>query len=118
MIDKKILLLTGAGIAAISIAIAITVNIVVNKPDSPGNTSDHLTCAQFKAAVERQTAAGRATIEQLPALLRSNLDWISATDPTCHIEGDNWILDKGIITVQSSDEVDIHDGINLLTTPL
>lgn len=111
MIDKKILWLAGAGVAAVSIAVAVTINIVVNKPD---NTPDHLTCEQLQRAIDN---LGRPPFDQLPAIIRNDIEWIRVRDFDCRLNGGTWTLRAGKLPQTKPETVHrpiLGDGSNIL----
>ena len=114
MINKKIFLLTGAGVAAVSVAIAITINVIV-KPTDSNNISDHLTCQQLQQAIDN---LDRPPFNQLPATIRNDIEWIMVRDFDCQLNGKNWILKKGKLQpinqnkyTNTTDGTSIMDGI-------
>lgn len=100
MINKKILWLAGAGIAAVSIAIAITINVIQsnNQKKSP----DHLTCQQLQRAIDH---LGRPAFDQLPKIIRNDIEWIRVRDFDCVLNGGTWNLRAGKIPQPKSESV-------------
>lgn len=95
MIDKKILWLGGAGAAAVSIAIAITVNVVINKDtDIQTSTPGQLTCIELQQAIDN---LGRPGLNQMPQLVRDNIDWLRMRGEDCRLQGKDWLLVAGKI---------------------
>jgi len=95
MIDKKILWLGGAGAAAVSIAIAITVNVVINKDtDIQTSTPGQLTCIELQQAIDN---LGRPGLNQMPQLVRDNIDWLRMRGEDCRLQGKDWSLVDGKI---------------------
>ena len=95
MIDKKILWLGGAGAAAVSIAIAITVNVVINKDtDIQGSIPGQLNCIELQQAIDN---LGRPGLNQMPQLVRDNIDWIRMQGEDCQLQGKDWSLVAGHI---------------------
>ena len=112
MINKKILLLAGAAIAAMSIAIAITVNVVVNKSASTDGAPDHLTCSQLQRAIDN---LDKPALSQLPEIIRNDIEWIRVRDFDCRLKGKNWTLLSGkLIQPKSVHRPVLGDESNIL----
>ncbi len=95
MINRKILWLGGAGAAAVSIAIAITVNVVINKDTAiQTRTPGQLICIELQQAIDN---LGRPGLNQLPQLVRDNIDWLRMRGEDCSLQGKNWSLVDGEI---------------------
>ncbi len=95
MISKKILWLGGAGAAAVSIAIAITINVVINNDtEIQEGTPGQLTCIDLQRAIDN---LGRPGLNQMPKLVRDNIDWIRMQGEDCRLQGKDWSLIAGKI---------------------
>lgn len=93
MIDKKILWFSGAGIGVISIAIAITINIVINNDTgNQENTPSQLTCIELQQTIDN---LGRPGLDNIPKLVRNNIDRIRIQEDNCILQGRDWSLIAG-----------------------
>lgn len=111
MIDKKILWMAGAGIAAVSIAVAVTINIVVNKPGDT-TTPDHLTCEQLQRAIDN---LDHPPLSQLPTIIRNDIEWIKVRDFDCRLNGKNWILRHGKLQpINQHNYTNTTDGTSII----
>ncbi len=100
MIDKKIWLLGGTGAIALSVAIAITFNIVVkNVTDPATQIPGQLSCDELQIAINN---LGRPGLERLPDLVKDNITWLRMQGENCQLQGKNWLLANGNIQIQKT----------------
>jgi hypothetical protein len=100
MIEKKILLGAAGGAIALSIAVAVTINIVINGgSDSHSETGKQLSCTELQQAVDD---IGNPGFDLLPGHIK---EAIVMQDNTCNVTGKDWSILNGQVRRQTDQTI-------------